>query len=181
MKVITSDNWLILQKLPFQCKSRHLRQMENQFSYTVLLAIDERNIPSRVGKWWHSDVLPCISTWVTWLSKQEIHAPMIVTEPNKCHLVFLINFFFFTKSTFLRAYNFYSRLQPFFRDFGFFSRLQLFPMTSTSRHDFNFPVRHKHSTTTLISRNYFLWSVIQQYLQMFTLGLKVTLSKFYGQ
>ena len=46
MKVITSDNWLILQKLPFQCKSRHLRQMENQFSYTVLLAIDERNIPS---------------------------------------------------------------------------------------------------------------------------------------
>ena len=106
---------------------------------------------------------------------------MIVAEPTKCHLVFLINFFFFTMSTFLRAYNFYSRLQPFFRDFGFFSRLQLFPMTSTSRHDFNFPVRHKHSATTLISRNYFLWSVIQQYLQMFTLGLKVTLSKFYGQ
>ena len=90
--------------------------------------------------------------------------------------------FFFTTSTLLRAYNFYSRLQPFFRDFGFFSRLQLFSMTSTSRHDFNFAVRHKHSATTLISRNYFLWSfIIQQYLQMFTLGLKVTLSKFYGQ
>ena len=48
-------------------------------------------------------------------------------------------------------------------------------------HDFNFPERLKLSGKILTFRNDSFWSVIQQYLQMFSLRLNVILSKFYGQ
>lgn len=96
VKVITSDNWLILQKLPSQCKSRHLRQMENQFSYTVLLAIDERNIPSS----WKVMTFRCLTLYLT-LS----HVTVETGDP--C-------------ATFIHGFNLFFATLAFFHDFNFF-------------------------------------------------------------